>query len=470
MRVKIWEKTSPYRALDVLEVAQPYSAGDDSPYGPIIEVLPAVAFHEAGIDQSVAVVPRGEWIAEPENSIFKTPTHYRKITFYPIYSGGRHPWDKGALEKPSYEIMEGVTIENVTSIVSPKAFAPWQNEGYLSRRQFEDFGTIKYALVHRYSTEHPRVVKYDRASQQLIGKLNACLLLVRPMRRRHAGIVTGTLGEDGLLDPQEFNVSEPVEVPHIQKFFYLREQDVEVFRRIAPRFLEAFKEGEDSYEPFRMALQLFEQGYVGSKLWKVRHILWWSAMEALFGNDPTRLTIRALSLFGDKDISKGEATSIYEPEDVPSFADHRPRATIGDTLEDLYNVRNMAAHGRKVPSDYLTPVPHMFGQAFGRAEILAEAASFIIRKTAIRILASNLLVHYTDVRARENYWRHYGLSKSQAKKKMRELAAKRRLQEAERSAKSKTTKGGSGIAMTESEKRESRRAALKGIKVRPLPD
>ncbi len=217
-------------------------------------------------------------------------------------------------------------------------------------------------------------------------------------------------------------------------------------------------------------LQLLERGYVDGKWWKVRHILWWSAIEALYGNDSTRLTIRVLSLFGDKDVSKGEAMSIYEPEDIPSFADHRPHATIGDTLEDLYNLRNMAAHGRKVPSEYLTPVPHMFGKAFGRAEILAEAASFIIRKTAIRILASNLLPHYANVRARENYWRYYGLSRSQAKIKMRKLVAHRKAREAARSAKSKRAGAGLGKTTTEVEKREARYAALKDIKVRPLPN
>jgi len=470
MRVKFWEKKSPYKALDVLEVAQPYSVGDESHYGPIVEILPAYVFHERGIDQSVAVAPVGEQFVKPENSIFKTPPYYQKITFYPIHSGGRHPWDKGSLAKACYEVMDGVTIENISSIINPKAFAPWQNEGYLSPRQFEDFGSIKYALVHRYSTETSRDAKQDGKSRSLVGKLNACLLLVRPMRRRHAGVVTGTLGEDGMIDPQQFNISEPVEVPHIQKFFYLREQDVEMFRTIAPRFLEAFREGEENYEPFRMALQLFEQGYVGSNLWKVRHILWWSAMEALFGNDPTRLTVRVLSLFGDKDISKGEATSIYEPEEIPSFADYRPHATIGDTLEDIYNVRNMAAHGRKVPSEYFTPVPHMFGQAFGRAEILAEAVSFIIRKTAIRILASNLLPHYVDVRARENYWRRYGLSKSEAKRKMRGLVAARKVREAARSAKGKAAAVSPAGSLSEAQRREARRAALRGTKVRPLPN
>ncbi len=216
--------------LDVLEVSQLYGAGDDSPYGAIIEILPAGVFHEAGIDQNVAVSPGGEWIVEPQSSIFKTPTDYKKMTLYPIHSGGRHDWDKGALADRTYEIMQGVTIENISSLIDPTTFSLWKSECLLSRNQSRDLENMQYAIVHRYSTSHSGIEKCDKESQNLVGKLSACLLLVRPMRRGHVGIVTGVVGEDGKLDPREFHLSEPVEVPHVEKFFYLRQQDVEVFR------------------------------------------------------------------------------------------------------------------------------------------------------------------------------------------------------------------------------------------------
>ena len=40
---------------------------------------------------------------------------------------------------------------------------------------------------------------------------------------------------------------------------------------------------KDVYEPLRMAVQLYEQAYA-IPYWKARHILWWSAIEALYGS------------------------------------------------------------------------------------------------------------------------------------------------------------------------------------------
>jgi hypothetical protein len=427
---------------------------------------PIAAFNEAGVDQSVAVEATDDACAHFDDP--NSQPSYNKITLCPIYSGGRHPWDEDALAEPSYQIMEGVTIENVSAMINAETFSLWKNAGYLSRHQFEDLEGVRYALVHRYSTEHQRDAKLDAGSRSLIGKLSACLLLVRPMRRGQAGIVTGTIDENGNLVPQQFNTPQPVEVPQVQKFFYLRQRDVEAFRLIAPSFLEAFNESEDRYEPLRMALQLFEQGYISGQWWKVRHILWWSAIEALFGSNPIRVKMRILSLFGDRDMSKGEGTSIYEPGDIRSFADYKPHVTIGDTLDELYDLRNLAAHGRKVPIEYLTPMRHVFGNAFGRAEILAEAASFIIRKTAVHILTSNLLSSYADVDARENYWLHvHGLNKSQAKKKMKELIARQKARDAARQTKDRANKP--GPETTEAQKREARLAAAKATIVRSLP-
>src|ERR1041385_8666547 len=135
MKVKLWTNSRPFKMLDVLEIATAYKVGDESPYGPINAILPSYIFQEAEIDQHVAVDETGEQVELPENSIFKTPVHHNRITLYPLYSAGRHPWDAGALARSRYEIMEGVTIENVSSLITPETFSVWKGAHFLSADQ-----------------------------------------------------------------------------------------------------------------------------------------------------------------------------------------------------------------------------------------------------------------------------------------------------------------------------------------------
>jgi hypothetical protein len=311
----------------------------------------------------------------------------------------------------------------------------------------------------------------NQESQQLVGKLTACLLLVRPMRRNHAGIVQGVVLEDGTFEASRFGVAEPVEVPHVQKNFYFREQDVATLRAIAPEFLKA-TEDSDGYDPLKMALQFFEQGHLHHGWWKVRHFLWWSALEALFGNNSDVLKVRILSLFGNKDLHKGEEVSIYETGDIHPAADFKPHETIGSTLNEIYEVRNMIGHGRRVPQRYLIAVPHVFNNAeHGRVEILAESASFIIRKTLIHIFSQKLFSHYIDIDEREEYWLNkFGVNRHQAEKKLKELEEQKHAQKAARLQEKRMSTQDPEAALTEDERRERRRSKATESKIRKLPE
>lgn len=471
MKVKLWTNTRPFKMLDVLEVAAAYKVGDESPYGPVITILPSHIFQEAEIDQHVAVEAIGEQVELPEDSIFREPAHHNRITLYPIYSAGRHPWDEGALANSRYEIMEGVTIENVSSLITSKTFSVWKGAHFLSADQLRSLENIEYAIVHRYSVEHGAEPEMNLESQQLIGKLTVCLLLVRPMRRTHAGIVQGVVLEDGTLEASRFGVAEPVEVPHIQKHFYFREEDVATFRAIAPQFLKVL-EDSDGYEPLKMALQFFEQGHLHHNWWKIRHFLWWSALEALFGNNSDVLKVRVLSLFGNKDLQKGEEVSIYETGDIHPAADFKPHETIGSTLNQIYQVRNMVGHGRRVPQLYLTAVPHVFNNAeLGRVEILAESASFIIRKALIHIFSQRLFSHYVDIDAREEYWLNkFGINRHQAEKKLKELEEKKHVEKAARLQEKRMSTSEPEVTLAEDGRRERRRSKATESKIRKLPE
>jgi hypothetical protein len=254
---------------------------------------------------------------------------------------------------------------------------------------------------------------------------NACLKLIRPTRTDRAGLISATIKDDGTIDPQSFGLVETVEVPLVQRLFSVRTQDVAFLQEILPRFMSLYAEDEagrikDVYEPIRMAVQLYENGYANS-YWKARHILWWSAIEALYGNAEDSVFARIYGFFGEKDLVKGYDCSIYEPGDIPSchFLTADNDHTLGEVLPLIYEVRNSAAHGEKVADPHFSSVPHPFENSTPLLDVLAEAATFIIRKTVTEILKRDICDHFMDRGSREAFWLHnYGLDNKQSKKRL----------------------------------------------------
>ncbi len=241
--------------------------------------------------------------------------------------------------------------------------------------------------------------------------------------------IPGVIRPDGTFDPHGFSAThEPAEVPEIQKLFTIRKKDIELLSAVLPEFLKLYeKDGhgrlKDEYEPLRMAIQLYGEAYSIS-YWKARHILWWSAIEALFGNPETSAMARIYALFGNHDLLKGFRRSIYDDGDIPScythssYSDHK----LGEMVPLIYDVRNFAAHGQKVPDAHFSPVAHPFGTTVVGVDALAEAATFIIRKTVIAILQHGFREKFKDRDARDDFWLYeFGLDKKQSKKRLRDM-------------------------------------------------
>lgn len=88
----------------------------------------------------------------------------------------------------------------------------------------------------------------------------------------------------------------------------------------------------------------------------------------------------------------------------------------------IYEVRNASAHGQRVPDSHFVPIPHPFGQGVVGLDALAEAATFIIRKTVIEILKRGWRDEFRNRAAREKFWMmKYALPKNQGTKRLREL-------------------------------------------------
>ena len=96
--------------------------------------------------------------------------------------------------------------------------------------------------------------------------------------------------------------------------------------------------------------------------------------------------------------------------------------TLGEVLPLIYEVRNSAAHGQKVADLHFKSVSHPFEGDALLLDVLAEAATFIIRKTVTEILKRDIRDHFKDRDAREAFWLYkYGLNNRQSKKRLYEL-------------------------------------------------
>ncbi len=324
---------------------------------------------------------------------------------------------------------ENLTIENVSHLITPNTFSLWKNDCFVSKRTSESLESARFAIVHRYSSPTGGDVGPQTHSAELIDSAGSCLALIRPTRRSRAMHIRGTVKSDGTFDPQGFSAREELaDVPEIQKLFAVREQDIKLLTSVLPEFIQLYQKDQngnpkDDYEPLRMAVQLYGEGYA-IPYWKARHILWWSAIEALYGSSKDAAIARIYSFFGNKNLVDGYNFPIYETGDIPScfYTPTESLHTLGKMVPLIYDVRNASAHGQKVADSHFTSIPHPLRQNVIRLDALAEAATFIIRRTVIEILKRGWRDGFKDRAASENFWLYqYGLDKKQSRKRLKGL-------------------------------------------------
>lgn len=434
MRIAIWASAlggdptaGPYKLLDILETEKTYKPNDLTHYGVVLRMVPPISPFTDEADQVVIVkLDPMSLTRRPAESVYPSPPAiHQKIGFIPILCDHFASDDPPPDTFQSLLSSENLSIEDVSHLITPDIFVLWKRDCFLSRDTSEALEHVGFALVHRYktTTEHDEVL--DRRSSELLNLAFHCLALIRPTRRGCARHVHGTIHSDGSLEVLGFDATqEPAEVPEVQKLFTIRKRDVDQLTSLLPEFLQLYEKDSDgrvidNYEPLRMAVQLYSEAYAIS-YWKARHILWWSAIEALYGNNEDAVMARIYALFGNKNLADGYRSLIYDDGDIPWYYHPEPEAlkTLGETVPLIYDVRNASAHGQKVPDPHFKRVSHPLGEAVA-VDTLAEAATFVIRKTIIRILLSGWRENFADRAAREDFWLHeYGLDNKQSKKRL----------------------------------------------------
>jgi hypothetical protein len=339
------------------------------------------------------------------------------FTLYPIYwladaaSGTR--FDQTRLP---IDIAEDVRIESVRERFRKDAFE--LSSASVGTIVLEKLKQVQFALVHRYRPD-PIVDNgiligehhYSVRSRDLVKMLAACLRLIRPMRQS-ALVVHGKIRDDDQsFDVRGFDIppAHLIEVPEVQKLFMLRDQDADALRRYAAQFLNGMR-GE--FWKFRMAVQFHDLGHFQTLDWKARFLHWCSAIESIYTTHHREHQGKLLATTRIKWFI-GQNTSIYAPGDLMDLI-RDPGITVGQIVDDLYDLRNFMAHGDRVPDPYFRDDLRIgLDGGVKRVEVLLEAASFIVRMSLLKILRDNLLMHFADAGPAEGYFGANGLTNAQ---------------------------------------------------------
>lgn len=336
-----------------------------------------------------------------------------KFNLHAVYGLARAHFpgeDQFTLSLP-VEITEGVTLENVSALISPDSFDGVRKR--IGTDATDRLEGVHHALVHRYEPmfmldENKKELitheMQDHASEQRVSIIRALLRLIRPTREELQNM-HGNVRHDGSLDVMGFEHPARIfEVPQNQKLFSIRNEDVEALIALSPTFLKAMRE---DYWEIRMAVQFHDQGHHQVYYPKARYLLWMAAIEGLYtsvdeqGSKLAKARIRWF--LGDK-------TSIYPKGELHDL-NREPHITVGDILDDLYLMRNCISHGDRLDDRYFAIARDDLAEGLPLFGVLTEGASFIIRHSLLKILRAGLIEHFKGPAESSAYFAANGYSK-----------------------------------------------------------
>jgi len=173
-----------------------------------------------------------------------------------------------------------------------------------------------------------------------------------------------------------------------------------------------------SFGSFEWRSSFYELGYWAHRSPKARYLLWASAIEAIYTSHGSE---HKGSVVAKERIKwfLGENTSIY-PDGELSDLITDPQISVASVVEPMYEVRNYIAHGDRIPDPFLTDTLRGgFNGPLDTFKVLFEAQSFIIRKSLLKILRDNLLVHFSDAAPAEAYFSGHGLTRTTLQARIR---------------------------------------------------
>ncbi|HTS37924.1 MAG TPA: hypothetical protein VMH04_19770 [Candidatus Solibacter sp.] len=324
-----------------------------------------------------------------------------KITLYSIHRVAQHFLDDERFDDSLLPatIVPDVTLEKIPKgLLTREAFSIFKN--HIAAKTIESFEEISYAIVHRFRGDFG-TGEAETQSMFLVRTLSALLRIIRPMRQRFFAI-QGVVKPDGKFEVGPFDSPEDyVELPEAHKLFYLRNQDLLTFQRLAGSFLRVMN---TDYWPIRLAVQFHDLGYYTfQRYWKLSWFSWIAGIESLCTENDDEHSGQLVIKERLKRLLGADAV-VYEPGDVPSFLT-QPEQTVAGVVDPIYELRNYVMHGQRVPSSFYTQDGRQgVDGKLRKVEELVEALSFLLRKSIQLAIEPNLVESFRDDGSRRAYF------------------------------------------------------------------
>jgi len=312
-------------------------------------------------------------------------THFEKTTIVPLYYT---VWNTPFLMPPPsvtppLHIIQDVTLENMKGIISSKNFELWKE--HVSSRDREDLALISICLVNRFkSREHVGLL--EQRSEQLLHKVFVCLRIVKPTRSPFH-MVQFKREESGEVDVFRFTHPDrrEVNVPDAETLNAITSNDLDVLRKVITPFLKVTESGPDN---LRRAIRLFEEGYSEVYDPVLQLLVWVMGIEAAFVKGGKPLPRKLLFQAIERQV--GFNRDICEDSGEREFIKVPSPLTVGDTIHDLFNLRNRLVHRGWIEKDWAAKEGRrsISGETVPYADVLREAASFILRKSILSFLTA----------------------------------------------------------------------------------
>lgn len=281
-----------------------------------------------------------------------------------------------------FQLAENVFVDTLKGRLQSNNFLVWDR--FAPKHAIDWFTEMDRVIVHRFRSQHGTGQK-EEDSKDLLHKVFICLRVVRPTRTPF-GVVQFRLKENNEPDVLSFvEAEDPVSLlmPESEVLNHLTARDMMTLKAILPRFftIDSSKDAQN----VRRALKYYETGYAGLKDPVLQFIVWMMGIEALFSSvpqvsSPDIIKLHIVEALGSKDIYSDFADrDLYGAKPI----------VVKDIVDDLFKMRNMLMHGGWVPSEWInqTVRSSISGPAINYADMLREAAPFILRASLMNVLS-----------------------------------------------------------------------------------
>jgi hypothetical protein len=302
-------------------------------------------------------------------------TKIEKFTAVPLF------FDFNARPNIPFQLTSDIVVDSLKGRLSTNNFMVWDK--FVAERTIEFFTQMDSALVHRFYSS-PGTGQKEEESKDRLHKIFVCLRMIRPTRTPFA-VVQFKLKDDHQPDVFSFiEADDPVSLilPESEVLNHFNGNDLVKLRDLLPKFFAVDSATDTEY--VRRAIRYYETGYSELHDPVLQFTVWMMGIESLFSgsenvHEPLAVQNRIKDAIGSEDIYRDFADrDLYHAETV----------LVSDIVKDLFTMRNHLVHGGWVPNEWINRKMRdsISGPAVNYADVLREAASFILRAGILKVV------------------------------------------------------------------------------------